>query len=182
MFAIVILGGAGSIPGVLLGSFLIVGLPEAFREFANARMLIFGAAMVVMMIFRTQGLLPAQPRTYDLRGVAGRRGQGMSVLSINRLTKNFGGLTAVSNVSFEVEEGGIVGLIGPNGAGKTTVFNLITGIYRPDQGEITFNQTSVLGLPTHRIVALGIGRTFQTIRLFQNLSVLENVLAGATAR
>ncbi len=103
----------------------------------------------------------------------------MSVLSINRLTKNFGGLTAVSNVSFEVEEGGIVGLIGPNGAGKTTAFNLITGIYRPDQGEITFSQASVLGLPTHRLVALGIGRTFQTIRLFQNLSALENVLAGA---
>ena len=103
----------------------------------------------------------------------------MSVLSINRLTKHFGGLTAVSNVSFEIEFGGIVGLIGPNGAGKTTVFNLIAGIYRPDQGEITFNQASVLGLPTHRIVSLGIGRTFQTIRLFQNLSALENVLAGA---
>jgi branched-chain amino acid transport system ATP-binding protein len=102
----------------------------------------------------------------------------MSVLSINRLTKNFGGLTAVSNVSFEVEFGGIVGLIGPNGAGKTTVFNLITGIYRPDQGEISFNQASIVGRPTHRIISMGIGRTFQTIRLFQNLSVLENVLAG----
>jgi branched-chain amino acid transport system ATP-binding protein len=102
----------------------------------------------------------------------------MSVLSINRLTKNFGGLTAVSNVSFEVEFGGIVGLIGPNGAGKTTVFNLITGIYRPDQGEITFNQASLVGRSTHRIISMGIGRTFQTIRLFQNLSVLENVLAG----
>ncbi len=102
----------------------------------------------------------------------------MSVLSINRLTKNFGGLTAVSNVSFEVEFGEIVGLIGPNGAGKTTVFNLITGIYRPDQGEITFNQASVVGRLTHRIISMGIGRTFQTIRLFQNLSVLENVLAG----
>jgi branched-chain amino acid transport system ATP-binding protein len=102
----------------------------------------------------------------------------MSVLSINRLTKNFGGLTAVSNVSFEIEFGGIVGLIGPNGAGKTTVFNLITGIYRPDQGEISFNQASIVGRPTHRIISMGIGRTFQTIRLFQNLSVLENVLAG----
>jgi branched-chain amino acid transport system ATP-binding protein len=102
----------------------------------------------------------------------------MSVLSIHRLTKNFGGLTAVSNVSFEVEFGGIVGLIGPNGAGKTTVFNLITGIYRPDQGEISFNQASIVGRSTHRIISMGIGRTFQTIRLFQNLSVLENVLAG----
>ena len=106
----------------------------------------------------------------------------MSLLSLRRLSKSFGGLTAVHNVSFDVESGTIVGLIGPNGAGKTTVFNLITGIYRPDQGEILFNNTSLLGLRTHRIISLGIGRTFQTIRLFQNLSVLENVLAGCHCR
>jgi branched-chain amino acid transport system ATP-binding protein len=102
----------------------------------------------------------------------------MSILSINRLTKFFGGLAAVSNISFDVDTGAIMGLIGPNGAGKTTVFNLISGIYRPDQGEITFNRTSIVRLPTYRIVALGLARTFQTIRLFQNLTVLENVLAG----
>jgi len=106
----------------------------------------------------------------------------VSLLSLRRLSKSFGGLTAVHNVSFDVESGTIVGLIGPNGAGKTTVFNLITGIYRPDQGEILFNNTSLLGLRTHRIISLGIGRTFQTIRLFQNLSVLENVLAGCHCR
>jgi branched-chain amino acid transport system ATP-binding protein len=102
----------------------------------------------------------------------------MNVLGIMRLSKNFGGLTAVNNLSFDVESGAIVGLIGPNGAGKTTVFNLITGIYRPNRGEITYNGQSIVHLPTHRIVALGIARTFQTIRLFQNLSVIENVLAG----
>lgn len=106
----------------------------------------------------------------------------MSLLSLRRLTKSFGGLTAVHNVSFDVDAGSIVGLIGPNGAGKTTVFNLITGIYRQDQGEILFNNTSLLGLRTHRIISLGMGRTFQTIRLFQNLSVLENVLAGCHCR
>jgi branched-chain amino acid transport system ATP-binding protein len=106
----------------------------------------------------------------------------VSLLSLSRLTKTFGGLTAVSNVSFEVEAGSICGLIGPNGAGKTTVFNLITGIYRPNQGEITFNQSSIVGLPTHRIVSLGIARTFQTIRLFQHMSVLENVLSGCHCR
>lgn len=102
----------------------------------------------------------------------------MSLLSLNRLVKNFGGLTAVNNVSFEVEEGTISGLIGPNGAGKTTVFNLITGIYQPDQGEIRFNGKSIVHLRTSKIVSQGIARTFQTIRLFQNLSVIENVLAG----
>jgi branched-chain amino acid transport system ATP-binding protein len=89
---------------------------------------------------------------------------------------------AVNDVTFEVATGSIMGLIGPNGAGKTTVFNLITGIYRPDQGEIIFDDKSIVNLLTHSIISLGIARTFQTIRLFQNLSVLENVLAGCHCR
>ena len=104
------------------------------------------------------------------------------MLSLRGVTKRFGGLTAVDDVSFEVEKGQIVGLIGPNGAGKTTVFNLITGIYQPDAGEITFETQSVLKKYTHRIVSLGIARTFQTIRLFQDLTVLENVLSGCHCR
>jgi branched-chain amino acid transport system ATP-binding protein len=106
----------------------------------------------------------------------------MSLLSLQDLTKNFGGLTAVNEVSFIVEEGAVVGLIGPNGAGKTTVFNLITGNYQPDRGRIAFAGTVLNGLRTHRIIALGIARTFQNIRLFQNLTVLENVLAGCHYR
>jgi branched-chain amino acid transport system ATP-binding protein len=106
----------------------------------------------------------------------------MSLLSLNRLVKNFGGLTAVNNVSFDIAEGTISGLIGPNGAGKTTVFNLITGIYSPDQGEIRFNGKSISGSRAYKIVSLGIARTFQTIRLFQNLAVIENVLAGCHLR
>ncbi len=106
----------------------------------------------------------------------------MRLLSINNLTKSFGGLTAVNNVSFHVAAGSITGLIGPNGAGKTTVFNLITGNYRPDHGEIIFERTPLTGLAPHRIVALGVARTFQTIRLFQNLSVVENALAGYHCR
>ncbi|MFP4083272.1 MAG: ABC transporter ATP-binding protein [Desulfonatronovibrio sp.] len=106
----------------------------------------------------------------------------MTLLSINNLTKRFGGLMAVNDVSFDVDEGKIVGLIGPNGAGKTTVFNLITGNYIPDQGEIVFDGHNLVGQKTHKIVSLGIARTFQTIRLFKNLSVLENVLAGCHCR
>ncbi|MGD8530065.1 MAG: ABC transporter ATP-binding protein [Syntrophobacterales bacterium] len=106
----------------------------------------------------------------------------MSLLSIKNLTKRFGGVMAVNDVTFEVATGSIMGLIGPNGAGKTTVFNLITGIYRPDQGEIIFDDKSIVNLLTHSIISLGIARTFQTIRLFQNLSVLENVLAGCHSR
>ena len=95
-------------------------------------------------------------------------GQGeRSLLTLRDLTKSFGGLTAVNEVSFAVEAGSVVGLIGPNGAGKTTVFNLITGNYRPDRGEIAFAGTPLNGLRTHRIIMLGIARTFQNIRLFQ---------------
>ena len=133
MFAVVILGGAGSMPGVLVGSFLIIGLPELFRGFADARMLIFGAAMILMMIFRNQGIVPAHVRPYSLEGLAGggefgagasgwrgrcrehaaRKGGSMSLLSIRSLTKRFGGLVAVKNVSFDVEAGSIVGLDWP---------------------------------------------------------------------
>ncbi len=106
----------------------------------------------------------------------------MSLLSLRNLTKTFGGLVAVNSVSFDVDEGSIVGLIGPNGAGKTTVFNLITGNYKPDSGDIFFDGRAIKGLLTHRIVQMGIARTFQTIRLFQNMSVMENVLAGSHCR
>ncbi|MCB1920600.1 MAG: ABC transporter ATP-binding protein [Candidatus Competibacteraceae bacterium] len=106
----------------------------------------------------------------------------MDLLTLHHLTKTFGGLTAVKDVSFSVDQGAVVGLIGPNGAGKTTVFNLITGQYRSDQGEITFAGARLNGLRTHRIITLGIARTFQNIRLFQQLTVLENVLAGCHYR
>ena len=106
----------------------------------------------------------------------------MTLLSLDHITKRFGGLTAVNRVSFAVDEGQVVGLIGPNGAGKTTVFNLITGNYRPDEGTVLFQEQAIGGLSPHRIVMLGIARTFQTIRLFQNLSVVENVLAGCHCR
>jgi branched-chain amino acid transport system ATP-binding protein len=105
-----------------------------------------------------------------------------ALLEIREATKVFGGLTAVNKVSFDVNPGQIVGLIGPNGAGKTTVFNLITGNYRADGGTITFDGRSLVGMRTHRIVQLGIARTFQNIRLFQQLSAVENVLAGRHCR
>jgi branched-chain amino acid transport system ATP-binding protein len=106
----------------------------------------------------------------------------VSLLELRNLFKTFDGLVAVAGISLEVEEDAVVGLIGPNGAGKTTVFNLITGNARPDSGEIFFDRRPLAGLPTHRIVRLGIARTFQNIRLFQGMSVLENVLAGRHCR
>lgn len=106
----------------------------------------------------------------------------MSLLILRNLLKTFGGLVAMNSVTFSVDEANIVGLIGPNGAGKTTTFNIITGNYRPDSGEVIFDRKDITGRPTHKIVELGIARTFQNIRLFQDMSVLENVLAGCHCR
>lgn len=104
------------------------------------------------------------------------------LLNLSGVTKTFGGLVAVSDVSFSVEQGSVMGIIGPNGAGKTTVFNLITGNYTPDRGEILFRGQSLVGRKPHCIVDMGIARTFQSIRLFPSLPVLENVLAGRHCR
>ncbi len=102
----------------------------------------------------------------------------MPLLEVERLRKSFGGLTATNDVSFTVEPGEIVSIIGPNGAGKSTVFNLITGVYRPDGGDVRFEGRSIVGKKPNHIVDLGIARTFQNLRLFTHLSVLENVLVS----
>ena len=99
----------------------------------------------------------------------------MSVLALETVSRSFGGIKAVTGFDLTLEEGELVALIGPNGAGKTTVFNLITGVYRPDTGAIRFRGESLVGLAPHRIVGAGIARTFQNIRLFKDLSVLDNV-------
>ena len=106
----------------------------------------------------------------------------MSLLRLQEVTKVFGGLVAVNDLTFSVDAGSVVGLIGPNGAGKTTVFNCITGNYTPEKGRIFFDGEPVAGLRPHKVVELGIARTFQSIRQFGKLSVLENVLAGRHCR
>jgi branched-chain amino acid transport system ATP-binding protein len=103
----------------------------------------------------------------------------LPLLELKEVTKSFGGLTVADKLNLHVDEGEIVSLIGPNGAGKTTVFNLVTGIYRPDSGEIRFEGQNLVGLPPHKITRLGIARTFQTLRLFLNMTVKENVMAAA---
>ena len=103
----------------------------------------------------------------------------MALLSIRDVTRRFGGIVAIDEVSLDVERGQIVGLIGPNGAGKTTLFNVITRLYKPDSGELEFDGKSLLRTPPHRVVRRGIARTFQNVELFKTMSVLDNVLVGA---
>ncbi len=99
----------------------------------------------------------------------------MSLLSIDGLTQRFGGLQAVSDFNIELEEGSLTGLIGPNGAGKTTIFNLISGFYQPTEGTISLNGTPTAGLKPHKVTALGVARTFQNIRLWHDMTVMDNI-------
>ena len=106
----------------------------------------------------------------------------MPLLELRSVTRRFGGIVAVDDVSLDVERGEIVGLIGPNGAGKTTVFNLVTRLYKPDTGDIRFDGESLLPLQPHEVAQRGIARTFQNVELFRTMSVLENVVVGAQLR
>jgi branched-chain amino acid transport system ATP-binding protein len=106
----------------------------------------------------------------------------MPLLQIKGLTHFFGGLRAVYDYDLDLEEGELVGLIGPNGSGKTTIFNLVTGAYKPTEGEVRFNGNNLVGLRAHKITARGIGRTFQTIRLWNELTVLDNIRIAHASR
>jgi branched-chain amino acid transport system ATP-binding protein len=106
----------------------------------------------------------------------------VALLSVEHVTRRFGGIVAVDDATLDVDSGQIVGVIGPNGAGKTTLFNLVTRLYRPDRGEIVFDGQSLLRTPPHRIVRRGIARTFQNVELFGSMTVLEHVLMGRHAR
>lgn len=99
----------------------------------------------------------------------------MTLLTVNNVSKSFGGVKALINVSFKVEKGELIGLVGPNGAGKTTLFNIISGVYKPDRGSVYFENDDITGKKPHIIRKKGISRTFQVVRLFDNMSVIENV-------
>jgi branched-chain amino acid transport system ATP-binding protein len=116
-----------------------------------------------------------------MTAAAGRNGRD-AILTAQRVRKEFGGLVATNDVDFTIPRGSVVSLIGPNGAGKTTFFNMLTGVYKPTAGRIVFDGVDVTGKPPHAITARGIGRTFQNIRLFQNMTALENVMVGMHAR
>ncbi|HUI92003.1 MAG TPA: ABC transporter ATP-binding protein [Chitinivibrionales bacterium] len=106
----------------------------------------------------------------------------LHLISVSNLSHSFGGLKAVSNFNLTVNKDDIWGIIGPNGAGKTTVFNLLTGVYRPDSGNVIYNGENINGLPSHKIIGKGISRTFQNIRLFRSMSILDNVRCGSYCR
>jgi ABC-type branched-subunit amino acid transport system ATPase component/ABC-type branched-subunit amino acid transport system permease subunit len=223
VLVMVVLGGLGSIRGVVVAALFVAFLQsvilqdlteyvhalgrvvgsEALQrvELITSLELIFGLILVLMMIFRREGLWPAVRRVSALtreqqeaapeRGAAvrlswasapGIRAAERPLLEIEGLRKHFGGVAAAHDIALTVRAGELVSVIGPNGSGKTTLFNLITGLIPPDGGSIRLDGREIAGLPPHEIVARGVARTFQNIRLFNNLSVMENLLVGEHAR
>ncbi len=190
-----VLGGRGSISGVMLAATLVTVLPEFLRGFDQYRLIVFALLLIGMMILRPQGLLGVR-EIWDFWKRRPREPLGLSasppkmiphsgvpasaaLLEVERLSLAFGGLQAVQDFSLKLPPGALYGLIGPNGAGKTTVFNLLTGLYAPNRGQIQLGTRSLNGLRPHQIAASGIARTFQNIRLHSHLSVLENVEVAA---
>jgi branched-chain amino acid transport system permease protein len=195
---IVVLGGRGSIPGVLVGAIIVAGLPEALRFLNLWREFVFAIALILLMLLRPQGLWPARlrpvaaPSAHEAHHVPHAEpaaqiaevtaGEPETLLEARAISRVFGGLKAVTEVSFTVRRGEILSLIGPNGAGKTTVFNCLTGVLPPSSGSILWDGRSLTGLVPHKVVARGLARTFQGIRLFNNMTVFENVLVGMDHR
>jgi branched-chain amino acid transport system permease protein len=223
ILVMIVFGGTGSVWGVVLGAFILqllqswwledlTGWIHALGRLLNSAYLqhvdlvqsielIFGIILVMMMLFRRQGLIPAVRQqaslTFEqqhaevrrggftdlkLQGLGGDVRTGAAALEIKNVTVRFGGLTALNKVHITVPNGSVVAVIGPNGSGKSTLFNAITGLVEAEEGSIRFHGEEVLGLPPHKVLELGIARTFQNLRLFSNLTVMDNALIGQHAR
>jgi len=194
----VLLGGVRSPLGAVLGTCLLILLPEWLRFFKNIYLAVYGLAVILIMVFMPEGIwgfvagqwqrLRAQP-TVDLGAVGPLPLTTQApvevsepILRIEGLSKHFGGLKAVDNVSFAVRSNDVHALIGPNGSGKTTLLNVLSGLYVPTHGQLVLADQEITHLTAHERAARGLGRTFQNIRLFAAMSVLENVMVGAERR
>ncbi|HET6605893.1 MAG TPA: branched-chain amino acid ABC transporter ATP-binding protein/permease [Rhodopila sp.] len=223
ILVMVVFGGIGSVWGVVLGSFILQLLQSWWlqdltewthtlgrltgstvlqkADFVESIELIFGLILVVMMLFRRQGLIPAvreqKALTFEqqhaeirrggfkdlkLHGLGGATRTGEVALDIKGVTVRFGGLTALNKVNVQVPNGGVVAVIGPNGSGKSTLFNAVTGLIHVDDGSVLFHGEEMVELAPHEILAKGIARTFQNLRLFSNLTLMDNALIGQHAR
>ncbi len=183
-------GGSGKVMAVGLGALVVTGLPEILRAVGSWYMAVYGAGIILVLVYAPGGLAARLRRVpaAESDGVdrvaveavsrAVAMAPGAALLSVEGLSKSFGGLLAVDSLSFEVQGGEIKSLIGPNGAGKTTALNLITAVYRADAGRVRLGTADLRGLPSHAIAAAGMLRTFQTIRVWRDLSVRENVMVA----
>ncbi|MFP4894557.1 ABC transporter permease subunit [Paraburkholderia sp. EG304] len=197
-----VVGGVSHVWGAVLGAailtvlqdYLQTLLPKLLGENGNFEVIVFGIIMVLLLQYARQGVwpfvarfFPRGPRAHladhaDPLPQRNKPQAGEDLLTVNKARKQFGGLVAVNDVSFEVKAGQILGLIGPNGAGKSTTFNLVTGVLQATSGAITFRGERIDALSSREIVKRGIGRTFQHVKLLPGMTVLENVAIGAHLR
>lgn len=199
-------GGIGTVWGPVIGAAILIPLSETLHaELGNVlpgiQGVVFGVAIVLVILLAPEGIFwkvrdllgrdDKDQKPSDVETVFSDPGElierpeimtGRTILEVRDLSKNFGGLKALQNVSFKVPEGAVVGIIGPNGAGKTTLFNLLNGFVAPSTGEVTLEGQNLIGLQPSGVCKLGVGRTFQVARPFARLSVLDNVLVGAYVR
>ena len=204
----VVVGGAGHVPGALLGAGIVTVikdqlqnlLPKLFGLEGNYEIIVFGVILVLMLQVAPEGLWPlvtapfrrAARRLPEVEKSEAQESEALSrrappprgskLLEAMGLRKSFGGLVAVNDIDLDIRCGEIVSLIGPNGAGKTTTFNLITGIDRPSAGRVRFNERDITGMPARLVARLGLARSFQHARLIPGMSVIDNVAIGAHLR
>jgi branched-chain amino acid transport system permease protein len=197
-----VVGGVGYVWGAIVGAGLIkllddqlqVLLPALIGTSGSYEVIVFGIALVLVLKYLPDGLwsvvarkLPRPPRAVDWHNAAdlparSKPAAGDVVLKVDKIRKQFGGLTAVNDISFDIQAGQIVGLIGPNGAGKSTTFNLITGVLSKTSGQVLFRGEDISTLPSREISRKGMARTFQHVKMIPDMTVLENVALGAYTR
>ena len=200
IIVMVVLGGVANFWGPLIGAGILIGLPEALRFVPGAadiidviREILYGLILMLLMIFRPQGILTEKARNYrrffelsekqegrisESRSIRDHSSTSEVSIEVKNVSKSFGGLKAVDSASLTLPTGDIVGLIGPNGCGKTTLFNLITGYLTPDEGSISINSKPMTNVATYRIVENGVARSWQDVRIFNGMSVIENVMVA----
>jgi branched-chain amino acid transport system permease protein len=197
-----VLGGAGYVWGAISGALITklledqlqVLLPKLIGTSGSYEVIVFGIVLVLVLKYLPDGMwslvgryLPKPQRKNDWQNAAplaerSKPAVGDRVLEVNKIRKQFGGLTAVNDISFSINAGQIVGLIGPNGAGKSTTFNLITGVLGLTTGQVQFRGETISGLPSREIARRGMSRTFQHVKMIPEMTVLENVALGAQLR
>ncbi|MCF6248869.1 MAG: branched-chain amino acid ABC transporter ATP-binding protein/permease [Desulfobacula sp.] len=201
VYCMVIIGGLGNIYGVIAGAVILTVLPEFLREYGGLRMMIYGVVLVSIMAIRPQGLFSAIPgftrfikrpdkdETGKLRASTDLyysqkndetdkvkyTKQADTLLKIRNISLNFGGLKAIDDLDFDLHKNEILSIIGPNGAGKSTLFNIISGIYQSDHGKVIYRDKDISFFKPHMVAKAGIARTFQNLRLFNELSVIDNI-------
>jgi len=197
-----VIGGVGYVWGAIVGAGLIkllddylqVALPALIGTSGSYEVIVFGVAMVLVLQYLPEGIwslvarkFPRPPRKMDWQDAAPlstrtKPVMGELVLKVDKIRKQFGGLVAVNDISFDIHAGKIIGLIGPNGAGKSTTFNLITGVLSKSSGQVTYRGQDITSLPTRDISRQGMARTFQHVKMIPDMTVLENVALGAYTR